>query len=904
MGRISSGVGLVSGINSKDIIDQLMSLESRPKQQLQTRIESVNAQKLAYTDLSTRLAAMKITGQSLKKISTFQAANATSSNEDVLTATASNGAAIGAYQFQVARLVSTQQTVSRGFVDFDSAKIGAGSITIEQGGGDLTSQNLLSELNGGAGIRRGSFKITDRSGATSTIDITAAVSLDDVVRRINTNLGISVKAAVTGDKLLLTDLTGKTVSDLIVQEIGDGLTATDLGIVGNSAGTTTITGTDINYVGRNTSLSQLNDGRGVRTAATGNDLSITLADGGAAVEVSLAGLKTVGEAIDAINTAGGARLKAELVPGANGIKLTDLTSGGGTLAVTSLTTSKAAQDLGLNIASSGGVITGKAILAGPGTVLVASLNGGAGLTLGTISVQSRAAGSAQNIDLSTTVTVQEILDKINSAAAGVKASLNASGNGIHVVDTSGGAGNLIIGDASGTSAADLGIAGTFDVNTPVTRGANLQRQWVSENSLLAQYNGGRGVTPGKFKITNSAGVSATIDLSQGNEIRLSDVIAEINSKGINVTASINAHGDGLLLTDSAAGSTKLKVQEEGSTTAADLNIKGEAAATTIDGSYEKTIAVTATDTLATVEKKINDLNLGVSAAVINDGSGQSPYRLSLTARNSGRAGRVIFDAGATTLDTRNLVESQDAAVFLGGTGSDQPLLVTASSNQLAGIVRGVSIDLVGVSDKPVTLGVSRNVDNVVEEVKKFTDNFNELTAKLKELTKFDVDSQKRGLLLGEVTVQTVETEIYAILSTVNPAGGRYRILGDVGLKLGDGAKLEFDDAKFREAFGKNPEAVRELFTTTESGIGAIMEKRITKLVDPVSGVLTRQNKTLDTRTAEFQDRIKNLDKLLTAKRERLERQFANLESSLSNLQSQQQAISQIQTIRPVTPARR
>jgi flagellar hook-associated protein 2 len=293
----------------------------------------------------------------------------------------------------------------------------------------------------------------------------------------------------------------------------------------------------------------------------------------------------------------------------------------------------------------------------------------------------------------------------------------------------------------------------------------------------------------------------------------------------------------------------------------------------------------------------------VSAAVINDGSGQSPYRLSLTSKSSGRAGRIIFDAGATTLDTRTLVAAQDAAVFLGGTGSEQPLLITASSNQLSGVIRGVNIDLQGVSDKPVTLGVSRNIDNVVTEVKKFADTFNELTAKLKELTKFDTDTNKRGLLLGEVTVQSVETEIYAMLSTVNPAGGRYRVLSDVGLKLGDGAKIEFDEAKFREAFGKDPEAVRELFTTTETGIGAIIEKRATKLTDPVSGVLTRQNKSLDTRTTEFQDRIKNLDKLLTTKRERLEKQFANLESVLSNLQSQQQAIGQIQSIRPVQSSR-
>src|SRR4026208_2217124 len=96
MGRISSGVGLVSGINSKDIIDQLMALEARPKTLIEKRIESVNQQKLAYTEMSTKLAAMKLSGQSLKKISFFQNATATSSDEDVMTATAAGGAAGGA----------------------------------------------------------------------------------------------------------------------------------------------------------------------------------------------------------------------------------------------------------------------------------------------------------------------------------------------------------------------------------------------------------------------------------------------------------------------------------------------------------------------------------------------------------------------------------------------------------------------------------------------------------------------------------------------------------------------------------------------------------------------------------------------------------------------------------------
>src|SRR5215211_3450570 len=181
MGRITSGVGLISGINSRDIIDQLMSLESQPKTRLEDRIEETNKVKLAYTDLSTRLASLKLTGTTLKKSSTFQAATTTSGDDDVLTATAANGAAVGNFQFQVARLVTTQQSVSGGFADFDKTKPGAGTLTIEQGGGELTNDPLLSHLNGGAGVRRGLFRITDRSGKSAVIDTTAAVSVSDVL---------------------------------------------------------------------------------------------------------------------------------------------------------------------------------------------------------------------------------------------------------------------------------------------------------------------------------------------------------------------------------------------------------------------------------------------------------------------------------------------------------------------------------------------------------------------------------------------------------------------------------------------------------------------------------------------------------------------------------------------------
>src|SRR5688572_33438113 len=67
MGRISTGIGLISGINSAQIIDQLMLLEARPKTMIQARIDQTNQQKLAYTDISTRLTSLKLSATTLKR---------------------------------------------------------------------------------------------------------------------------------------------------------------------------------------------------------------------------------------------------------------------------------------------------------------------------------------------------------------------------------------------------------------------------------------------------------------------------------------------------------------------------------------------------------------------------------------------------------------------------------------------------------------------------------------------------------------------------------------------------------------------------------------------------------------------------------------------------------------------
>src|SRR4051794_23749951 len=98
MGTITSGVGLISGINSKDIIDQLMQIEERPKTLLQSRKDKLGAQRDAYSGISTVFPSPTPAPRASQRPSPSPAAPANSTDENVLTATTTAGAAVGSYQ--------------------------------------------------------------------------------------------------------------------------------------------------------------------------------------------------------------------------------------------------------------------------------------------------------------------------------------------------------------------------------------------------------------------------------------------------------------------------------------------------------------------------------------------------------------------------------------------------------------------------------------------------------------------------------------------------------------------------------------------------------------------------------------------------------------------------------------
>src|SRR5690606_14013270 len=218
------------------------------------------------------------------------------------------------------------------------------------------------------------------------------------------------------------------------------------------------------------------------------------------------------------------------------------------------------------------------------------------------------------------------------------ASLNAAGNGIQIVDTSGAtASNLIIADEAGsTLAAQLGIA--VDAAQTSVNSGSLHLQHVNEATSLADYARGGKFTPGTFRITDSQVNESVINVTSAVKT-VGDLIQRINlATGAQVTARLNETGDGIELVDEAGGAGQLSVAELGGNTAENLRLLG----TGTTGSDGKSHLVGRTATIITVEEgdtldslvtKLNKAEAGIAASTLNNGASINPLRLSLVSKN-------------------------------------------------------------------------------------------------------------------------------------------------------------------------------------------------------------------------------------------------------------------------------
>jgi flagellar hook-associated protein 2 len=913
LGTIQTGIGLISGMDIGGTVDKLMALAAKPRDMLQTNTNAIKTQQTALTTIAALLYAIKVPSDNLGKSIIYQQRTATSSNPNALAVTVTGNPALGSYEYTPLRLAQSQKLLSSGFAS-DTAALGAGSFTIRFG--DRVDRNAaLNILGKGQGFVRGKMRITDGLGESADIDLSTAQTVDDVLNAINSNGGVNVTATAVNGHIHLVDNTGGT-SNLRVQDIGTGKTAASLGLAGINSSTGSADGQDLLSLYGNISLNALNDGMGVEVSPTLPDIKYTLLDGTSG-EIDFAPgtntttgnpESTLQQLIDEVSTQSGGKLKLEIAADGKSLQLTDTTSGSGSFTLQSEYGSQALHDLGLDAGTVGGVVTvagnvaaGARILGGLTTVSLGSLNGGKGLgALGGITLTDR-YGFSDTINLQNAQTLDDVIGEINASnTVHIHAQVNKAGNGIELIDTTGGStGSMSVTDADATNTATklhLNTASGSAQLSSVNSG-DLHLKVIGENTLLSSLNGGAGVANGKFTISDGNGAKpATIDLTKGTIKTIGDVIRAINQKMLSVQASLNATGDGILLKDTGGGA--LTVQDSGSTTARDLGLARTSTRNTdgsqqIDGSLTYKIDILNKDALQNVNAQINQLNAGFSSSIITDGSAQ-PYHLAITSGHTGKAGAMVIDTSGVNFSFAETAKAQDSLLLLGPQSAEATAVLTSSStNTYTNLVDGLKLTLQQATGQTVNVNVNAVNTNLSASVKVFVDNYNKYWDELTKDTAYDTANNKPATLTGDSTTFSFENEMSNLVSGKILGAGKLTSLAEIGITFSTDGHLQYDDTVLQHAVDSDPQAVKDFFTTKDTGFSGKVGALIEQLAGADKSMLSHR---LDGLQAMIDDNNKRIDvwnTRLNVQKDSMLMQFYNMELAIGNSQSNLKTLDSI-----------
>ena len=460
MGKIQSNIGLISGIDIQSTVDKLLAVSAQPRDRLQTRIKGFQSQQAAINELTALTIGIQLQSDRLGKASNLSTTTPSSSKPDIISVATTGTPVPGNYSVQT---LQTAQTATGKLADqlgFTGADGTSGTINGTRVQGTLLGP-LLSSLKGGQGIGTpGLISVTNRSGTTTNINLSTAVSLRDVVDQINSaSAGVTASLNKSRTGIVLQDVTGSSSGNLIVADGDANNTATKLGIAANVASNSVDSKSlGLQYISEATELSKLNQGRGVSLGS----FTLTNAAGAtSAVNLLQSDAKTVGDVIKAINsTAIG--IQAKLNDGGDGIVLVDTSGGAGSLTITDSANGTTARDLGI---------------AGTGKVLADPAR------------QEIDGSQTFKLTLTGTETLSEVAAKINAANGPLTASLLTSGPStvrlLFTSRSSGEIGRIVAeGDAVGLNINASGVArdAVISVGTTGDIGGTLVRSSTNKFS--------------------------------------------------------------------------------------------------------------------------------------------------------------------------------------------------------------------------------------------------------------------------------------------------------------------------------------------------------------------------------------------------------------------------------------
>lgn len=314
------------------------------------------------------------------------------------------------------------------------------------------------------------------------------------------------------------------------------------------------------------------------------------------------------------------------------------------------------------------------------------------------------------------------------------------------------------------------------------------------------------------------------------------------------------------------------------------------AAFTSNGSGTISIAINSSNnTLEGIRDAINTAAPGVTATIVNDGSG-TPYRLALTSSNSGASnsfkittsggdGSINSLLGYDPAGTQNLTQTlaaQNARLSVNG------IAITSASNTVSEAIQGVTLTLKNTTATPANLTISRDTTAINTAAAGFVDAYNALASQLKSRSAYGTATSAAGSLAGDSTLRFIQDQVRGIFST--PAtGGSLTSLGQVGIEFQQNGTLKLDSSKLNSALSSSFSDVKNLFSSS-TGFATRLEAWA-KSTFEVGGLIDTRSKGLNQSVKNHNDEIDKLENRMAALEKRYRIEYTNLNRLLSSMNS-------------------
>ncbi len=225
------------------------------------------------------------------------------------------------------------------------------------------------------------------------------------------------------------------------------------------------------------------------------------------------------------------------------------------------------------------------------------------------------------------------------------------------------------------------------------------------------------------------------------------------------------------------------------------------------GSTTTTISIASgKDTLEKVRDAINDAKFGVTATIVSEGTGTTPYKLVLQSNKTGTDNAFTIDATAFT-GTLALGQTQGAA---NASISINGLTLTRQSNVVSDVVPGVTLNLLSQNASPVTVTLNPDYGAIETKIQKYVDSQSDLVSFIN--SQIAAVNNQGGWFNGESTVRNIKNGLLQLTTAGSLPGGSNSTLASIGISLDKDGTLNFDKTKFETAAKSNLDGVTNLMT--------------------------------------------------------------------------------------------